>query len=194
MGWDAVVFGSLTVPAAKVEPWLTTPVAPRDFRGWPDFFSDDFDPRPPEVLLEELKAAGLEPHELLDLSLQGGKLTAAGMMAKDPLLDTRMALAVLWRSAAKHGGKGELFFFGYQTIEFGYRLKVEKGRSTLKLLTKKEQAAVEKSKAYKALDARVQAGLDALVGKVALPGKRAKKGGGTWGINPFTGKKIRVGA
>ena len=192
MGWDAVVFGSLTVPAAKVEPWLTTPVAPRDFRGWPDFFSDDFDPRPPEVLLEELKAAGLEPHELLDLSLQGGKLTATAMMAKDPLLDTRMALAVLWRSAAKHGGKGELFFFGYQTIEFGYRLKVGQGRSTLKLMTKAEQRVVERSKAYKQLDARVQASVDALVGKVALPGAKAKKGSARWGINPFTGKKIRV--
>lgn len=194
MGWDAVVFGSLTVPDSKLESWLTTPAAPRDFKGWPDFFDADFDPRPPEVLLEELKAAGLEPHEFLDLSLESGKLSAGAMMAKDPLLDPRMPLAVLWRSAAKHGGKGELFFFGYQTIEFGYRLKVEKGKSSLKLLTKKEQAAVEKSKAYKQLDARVQSNLDALVGKVALPGKKAKKGSGRWGINPFTGKKIRVGA
>jgi hypothetical protein len=178
MGWDAVVFGTLEVPAAKVEGWLTTPVAPKDFKGWPDFFADGFDPRPPEVLLEELKAAALEPHEFLELELDGGSLAMRAMLAKDPLLDNRMPLAVLWRSAAAHGGKGELVLLGYQTIEFGYRLKVGQGKSTLKLLSKAEQRTLEKGKAFKALDGRVQSSLETLLGKA-----KKKKG-----VNPFTGK------
>lgn len=181
MGWDAVVFGTLAVPTAKVEAWLTGEVAPSDFKGWPDFFDGDAEPRAPEVLLEELKASVLEPHEHLDVQLDGGKLSVSAMMAKDPLLDTRMALAVLWRSAAAHGGKGTLTFFGYQTASFGYRVTVEKGKSSVKVLTAKEQAAVEKSKPYLALDARVHAALAGLVGK--KPGKKGK------GVNPFTGKK-----
>lgn len=179
MGWDAVVFGELKVPAAKAEAWLTTEAAPKDFKGWPDFFDFDFSPRTPEVLLEELKASALEPHEFLDLSLEGSVLTVRGMMAKDPLLDTRMPLAVLWRSAAKHGGKGELVFFGYQTIQFGYRVTVAAGKSSVKLLTKAEQARIEKTKTYAQIDARVHSALDALVG-----GKAKKKG-----VNPFTGRR-----
>lgn len=181
MGWDAVVFGELAVPTAKVEAWLTAEVAPADFKGWPDFFDGDAEPRTPEVLLEELKAFVLEPHEHLDLQLDGGKLSVSAMMAKDPLIDSRLALATLWRSAAKHGGKGALTFFGYQTAAFGYRVTVEKGKSAVKVLTAKEQAAVEKSKAYRAVDARAHAALDGLLGK--KPGKKAK------GVNPFTGKK-----
>lgn len=182
MGWDAAVFGALKVPAAKVEAWLTTEVSPADFKGWPDFFDADFEPRTPEVLLEELKALVLEPHEFLDLALDGGALSLQGMMAKDPLLEARMPLAVLFRSAAKHGGKGSLVFFGYQTAAFGYRFTVAQGRSAAKVLTKKEQAAVEKSKPVKEIDARVHAALDGLLGK--KPGVKRK------GINPFTGKRV----
>ncbi|MBS1152942.1 MAG: hypothetical protein H6Q89_4640 [Myxococcaceae bacterium] len=181
MGWDAVVFGELKVPAANAESWLTTEVAPSDFKGWPDFFDADFKPRTPEVLLEELKESALEPHEFLDLTLAPGGLTVRGMMAKDPLLDARMPLAVLWRSAAQHGGRGELIFFGYQTIAFGYRVKLEKGKSVVKLLTKAEQKAIEKSKPYQQLDARAHAALDALLGGKAK-GKAGK------GVNPFTGR------
>jgi hypothetical protein len=183
MGWDAVVFGELKVPAAKAEAWLMGEVAPADFKGWPDFFDFDFTPRAPEVLLEELKASALQPHEFLELSLDGGVLTVRGMMAKDPLLDARMPLAVLWRSAAKHGGKGELVFFGYQTIQFGYRVKVGQGKSSVQLLTKTEQKAIERTKPYKQIDARVHAALDSLVGGKAR-GKAAK------GVNPFTGKRV----
>lgn len=185
MGLDAVVFGELKVPAAKVEAWLMAEVAPSDFKGWPDFFDFEFTPRAPEVLLEELKATSLQPHELLDLSLQGGVLTVRGMMAKDPLLEARMPLAVLWRSAAKHGGKGELVFLGNQTLELGYRVKVGKGRSVVQLLTKAEQKAFEKKKAYKQIDAQVHAALDSLVGGKAR-GKASK------GVNPFTGKRVGI--
>ena len=68
-----------------------------------DFFDVDFEPRTPEVLLEELKASALEPHEFLELTHDAPRLSVRGRMAKDPLLEARMALAVLWRSAAKHG-------------------------------------------------------------------------------------------
>lgn len=184
MGWDAVVFGELKVPAAKVEGWLTTEVAPSDFKGWPDFFESEGEPRTPEVLLEELKGLVLEPHELMEVALDGGRLSVSAMMAKDPLLDARMALAVLWRSAAKHGGKGTLTFFGYQTASFGYRVTVENGKSSMKVLTAKEQAAVEKGKPYRAIDAKVHAALDGLLGAKGAKGPRRK------GINPFTGKRV----
>ena len=182
MGWDAVVFGELKVPAAKAEAWLMAEVAPAEFKGWPDFFDSDFKPRAPEVLLEELKASALEPHEYLELTLSEGVLTVRGVMAKDPLLEVRMPLAVLWRSAAKYGGKGELVFFGYQTIQFGYRLKVGQGKSAVKLLTKSEQKAIEKTKPYKQIDARAHAALDSLVGGKA-------KGKASKGVNPFTGRR-----
>ncbi len=146
------------------------------------------------MLLEELRAAALEPHEFLEVSLDGGTLTVRGMMAKDPLLETRMELATLFRSASGFGGKGELVVFGYLTSAFGYRVKVERAKSSVKAMSKKEQDGFERSKAYREIDARVQASLDRLVGAPPRQTVRGKKGQGKgkWGVNPFTGKRIWV--
>ncbi len=194
MGWDGVVSGTLTVPQKNLESWLAAETSPDDFDGWPDFFNASFSARPVEVLLEELRQAQLEPHEFLEVSLDGGTLTVRGMMAKDPLLDTRMELATLFRSASGFGGKGELNVFGYLTADFGYRVKVERAKSSVKAMSKKERDAFEKSKAFKQIDAQVQASLDRLVGAPPRLTSRGKKGKGKgkWGVNPFTGKRIWV--
>ena len=53
----------------------------------------------------------------------------------------------------------------------------------MKLLTKAEQRAIEKTKPYQQLNARVHAGLDSLVGGKA-------KGKARKAVNPFTGKRV----
>ena len=194
MGWDAVVYGTLSVPAKNLESWLAAETSPEDFDGWPDFLNGSFSPRTVEVLLEELRQQQLEPHEFLELGLDGGDLTVRGMMAKDGMLDTRMELATLFRSASGFGGKGELVLFGYLTAQFGYRIKVERAKSSVKLMSQKEQDGFERSKPFKEIDAQVQAALDKLVGAPPRQTARGKKGQGKgkWGVNPFTGKRIWV--
>jgi len=196
MGWDGLVYGTLSVPSKNLESWLSAETSPEDFDGWPDFFNASFSARPVEVLLEELKQVHLEPHEFLDVSLDGGELTVRGSMAKDPLLETRMELATLFRSASGFGGKGELVVFGYLTADFAYRVKVERAKSSVKVMPKKDRDAFERSKGYKSIDAQTQAAIDKLVGAPPRQITRGKKGHGKgkWGVNPFTGKRIWVPA
>jgi hypothetical protein len=105
-----------------------------------------------------------------------------------------MELSTLFRSASGFGGKGELVLFGYVTADFGYRVKIERAKSTVKLMSKKDNDTFERSKAYKAIDAQVQANVDKLVGAPPRQTVRGKKGHGKgkWGVNPFTGKRIWV--
>jgi hypothetical protein len=194
MGWDGLVYGTLSVPSKNLESWLAAETSPDDFDGWPDFFNASFSPRSVEVLIEELKQVHLQPHEFLELHLEGGELTVRAMMAKDGILDTRMELATLFRSASGFGGKGELVFFGYVTADFAYRVKLERAKSSAKVMSKKERDTFERSKPYKSIDAQAQAAVDKLVGAPARQTTRSKKGHGKgkWGVNPFTGKRIWV--
>lgn len=193
MGWDGLVYGTLSVPSKNLESWLSAEASPDDFDAWPDFFNASFSARPVEVLLEELKQLHLEAHEFLELNLTDGELTVRGMMAKDGLLETRMELATLFRSASGFGGKGELVVMGYVTADFGYKVKVERAKSSVKVMPKKDRDAFERSKAYKSIDAQAQAAVDKLVGAPprAAAGKKGQ-GKGKWGVNPFTGKRVWI--
>ena len=76
------------------------------------------------------------------------------------------------------------------------RVKLERAKSSVKVMSKKERDAFERSKAYKAIDAQVQANVDKLVGAPPRQVVRGKKGHGKgkWGVNPFTGKRVWVPA
>ncbi len=189
MSWDVMMFGSLSVPEASLETWLTTPVSPDEFAWLEDLPGSDVCAHTPEALLSFLNEVPTAPHEIFSVVHAGSRVEVGCFVADDPYRDTCQALAMVFASAAAFGGSGTLTFFGYQGIRFGERLSVSSAGVTLSVMGTKELEGVEHLPAFLALDARIHERFDALVGRPALEaGARNVR----WGINPFTGRRVRM--
>lgn len=188
MSWDVMMFGSLSVPEASLETWLTTPVSPEEFAWLEDLPGSDVCEHTPEALLSFLNEVPTAPHELFSVTRIAAHVEVACFVADDPYRDTCQALAMVFASAAAFGGSGTLTFFGYQGIRFGERLTVSSAGVALSQMSSKELEGVEHSPAFLALDARIHERFDVLVGRPSLEsGARVR-----WGINPFTGRRVRM--
>lgn len=181
MGWDAIVFGEVRVPEQALEAWLTTAVAPSDWGDWPAGLEGSFAPRPAEVLMEGLALANLQPHEFLDVSREGARLTVRGMLGQEAFLDARVQLATLVRSAERFGGAGTLTFVGHRTVAFGYRLVVGWGGSRVRTLAPVEIPRVLWFLHRAGLDTRAEGAIGRLLG---VEGGSPHRSGEP---NPFTG-------
>jgi len=180
MAWDAVIFGTLLIPERHVEEWLTEPLA-RELFALLD--ESDIQHETPEALFSFLQGVAVAPHELFDVTLQGGKVHVQCYLAEDAYFETNQALALLFLSAAAFHGVGELFFYGYRGIQFGERLTVKAGRFNHVKLNYTQLPAVEKKKGFIALGERIHDRFNMLVGRTRKPGN---------GIHPFTGRQLRV--
>lgn len=189
MSWDVVMFGSLSVPEANLETWLTTPVMAAEFPWLDDLPGSEVCADTPEALLSFLREFPTAPHELFSVEHQAAHVEVSCFVADDPYRDTCQALAMLFASAAAFGGSGSLTYFGYQGIRFGERLAVSSAGVTLGQLNTRELEAVEQSPAFLAIDARIHQRFDTLVGRPAL---QPKARGVRWGIHPFTGRRVRM--
>lgn len=189
MAWDVVMFGSLSVPERQVEEWLTTPID-RDTLPWLDELGGD-EPRPdtPETLLASLEEVLVAPHEIFDVAHEGTRVAMQCFVSEDAYRATCQALAMLVASVEAFGGSGELTLFGYQGIRFGERVRVRGGETVYETLGREGQARVERSRAFRALDARIHQRFDELVGR-----PRPEDGRTIWMVHPFTGRKVRVAA
>jgi len=187
VAWDVVMFGSLSVPERQMEEWLTTPID-RDCLPWLDELGGD-EPRPdtPEALLQSLEDVLVAPHELFDVAHEGTRVAMQCFVSEDAYRATCQALAMLVASVAPFGGSGELTLFGYQGIRFGERVRVRGGDTVYECLDREAQGKVERSKAFRALDARIHQRFDELVGR-----ESPESGRTTWTVNPFTGRRVRV--
>ncbi len=188
MGWDVVMFGTLRVPEANLEEWLSSPVFLDELPWLEELAGGEPTHDTPEALLAHLADVPVAPHELFEVRRAGGTLEVTCFASEDVYRDTSQALAVLFASAAAWGGSGELTFLGYRSIQFGERVTVARTRATWRRLTRQEQVAAQRSKAFKALDVRIHARFDELVGRAAPTGRRQ------WAVNPFTGRRVLVPA
>jgi hypothetical protein len=181
MGWDAMVFGEVRVPERSLEAWLTTPCAPSDWGDWPTGLEGGLAPSCPEALVDELSSNPRQPHEFLDVSREGCKLTLRGMLGQDAFLESRMQLATLVRSAESFGGAGSLTFLGHRTVAFGYRLVVGWSGSRVRALAPAEIPKVLWFLHRAGLDTRAAGAIGQLLG---VDGRATRKRGEP---NPFTG-------
>lgn len=187
MGWDAVMFGSLRVPEANLEEWLSSPLL-LDEQPWlEELAGDDVRAGTPEALLGCLAETQVEPHELFEVQREGAALEVGCFVGEDVYRATCQPLAVLFASAGEFGGAGELTFLGYRTIQFGERLTLSKGQAVFRRLSRVEQEAAERGRTFKVLDGRIHSRFDALVGRTPPPGAKLQ-----WAVNPFTGRRVRV--
>ncbi len=192
MSWDVVMFGTLSVPEANLESWLTTPLSADEFP-WLDDLpgSEVCAAETPEALLAFLNEVPTVPHELFSVVRSGAQLDVGCFVADDPYRETCQALAMLFASAAAFGGSGTLTFFGYQGIRFGERLTVSSAGVCLTQLANRELETIEQGSAFKELDARIHERFDSLVGRAKVaPGSRGVR----WSIHPFTGRRVRMAA
>lgn len=190
MAWDVVMFGSLSVPERNVEEWLTTSVTREDLPWLEELGGSDVPHLTPEALLTFLSEVTVAPHELFQVRVVDGRTTVEGYVSEDPYRETSQALALVFASAAAFGGVGELTFYGYQGLRFGERLRVGAGTTTFHCLTHDELGAVERLPAFVALDARIHARFDALMGRevgAPLDPRRSRLV-----VHPFTGRKVKV--
>lgn len=181
MGWDAIVFGEVRVPEQALEAWLTTPCGPSQWGDWPSGLEGALPPRTPEVLLEELSALALQPHELLDVARDGARVSLRGMLGQDAFLESRLQLMSLVRSAERFGGAGTLTFVGHRTVAFGYRLVVGWGGSRVRALAPRQIPTVLWHLHRAGLDVRAEGTIARLLG--TAPGSGDARGE----PNPFTG-------
>jgi hypothetical protein len=191
MSWDVAMFGSLSVPEANLEAWLTTPVSPDEFPWLEDLPGNDVLADTPEALLLFLSDVTTAPHELFSVVHRAARVEVGCFVADDPYRETCQALAMLFASASSFGGSGSLVFFGYQGIRFGERLVVNAAGVALTQLSSRELEAVEHMPAFRALDARIHERFDSLVGRPPLG---AGQRGAVWSIHPFTGRRVRMAA
>jgi hypothetical protein len=190
MAWDVVMFGSLSVPERNVEEWLTCAVHGEDLPWLDEVGGNDVAHQTPEALLTFLADVTVAPHELFQVQLVDGRVVVDCYVSEDPYRETSQALALLFASSAVFGGVGELTFYGYQGIRFGERLRVAAATTIFHCLTQEELAAVERSAHFVALDGRIHARFDALLGREApapLDPRRSRLI-----VHPFTGRKVRV--
>jgi len=187
VAWDVVMFGSLSVPERQVEEWLTTPID-RDTLAWLDELGGE-EPRAdtPEALLAMLEEVVVAPHELFDVAREGTRVALQCFVSEDAYRATCQALALLVASVEAFGGSGELTVYGYQGIRFGERVRVRGGDTLYEALGREGQERVERSKAFRSLDARIHQRFDELVGRPAPDGGRTR-----WMVHPFTGRRVRV--
>lgn len=181
MGWDAIVFGEVRVPERALEAWLTSPCTPQAWGDWPAGLEGALAPSSPEALVEELANTPLLPHEFLDVSREGAKVTLRGMLGQDAFLESRVQLATLVRSAEAFGGAGTLTFLGHRTVAFGYRLVVGWGGSRVRALSPAEIPQVLWFLHRAGLDARAEGAIGRLLG---VDARATRKRGEP---NPFTG-------
>jgi hypothetical protein len=181
MGWDAIVFGEVRLPERTLEAWLTSQVSMSAWGDWPEGLGGAIAPSCPEALMEELSGATLHPHEFLDVSRDGAKLTLRGMLGQDAFLESRLQLASLVRSAEAFGGAGTLTFLGHRTVAFGYRLVVGWGGSHVRALKPEEIPQVMWFIHRAGLDARAEGAIGQLLG---VDARATRKRGEP---NPFTG-------
>lgn len=181
MGWDAVVFGEVRVPDHALEAWLTTAVSPSAWGDWPEGLQASLAPRSAEVLMEELSGLSLLPHEFLDVSREGARVSLRGMLGQEAFLEGRVQLATLVRSAENFGGAGSLTFLGHRTVAFGYRLVVGWGGSRIRALAPAEIPRVLWFLHRAGLDARAEGAIGQLLG---VDGRQTRRPGEP---NPFTG-------
>jgi hypothetical protein len=187
MAWDAVMLGSLEVPQANLEEWLSSPVSTDEFPWLEELAGTDVHLDTPEALLAYLSDVQVAPHELFEVRVHEGTLTVNCFVSEDTWRDTCQALSMLVASAAPFGGQGDITFLGYRTINFGERVTVDSGGATFRRLTRAEQDAMQKAKPFKALDARIHARFDELVGRDSASGQRRR-----WVVHPFTGRRVLV--
>ena len=188
MSWDVVMFGTLSVPEANLETWLTTPVTADEFPWVEDLPGSDACAQTPEALLSFLSDVPAAPHEIFSVTHVGAHIDVTCFVADDPYRDTCQALALLFASASAFGGAGTLTFFGYQGIRFGERLTVSSSGVALHQLTNRELEAVEASAPFKALDRKIHERFDSLVGRPAAD----TASGLRWAVHPFTGRRVRM--
>jgi hypothetical protein len=191
MAWDVVMFGSLSVPERNVEEWLSSSVGREELAWLDELAGAEVVHDTPEALVTFLREVTLAPHELFQVNLVDGKVTVECYVSEDPYRETSCALALLFASAAPFGGTGELTFYGYQGIRFGERLTVMAMRASFQKLSLAELGAVEQSKTFTDLDAKIHERFDALVGR-ASPAGRLDPRSSRLVVHPFTGRKVRV--
>lgn len=189
MAWDVVMFGALSVPELHQEDWLSSPVLREAHPFLEETAGADVLAETPEALLTFLRELALAPHELSEVNLEGGRLTAACHVSEDAYRETSGALLLLFASAAPFGGTGSLTLYGYQGIRFGEQLRIAAGRAAYVRLGHECLAELEQSPAFAALDAKIHARFDALVGRPEAPldPRRSRLV-----ISPFTGRTVRV--
>jgi hypothetical protein len=190
MAFDVVMFGSLSMPERNLEEWLASPVELTDFPWLDEVGGVDVLQDTPEALLGFLAEVSCAPHELFEVAVTQGQLTVNCYATEDTFRATSQALALLFASSAAYGGLGELCFSGYQGIRFGERLLVRAGRGTFTRIASDELAKLEQRPSFVALDAKIHARFDALVGRPVTGPVDARRS--KWIIHPFTGRKVRV--
>jgi hypothetical protein len=181
MGWDAIVFGEVRVPDRNLEAWLTAPVSASAWGDWPTGLEGAFAPSSPEALMETVSGSPLLPHEFLDVSRDGARVTLRGMLGQEAFLERRCELAAMVRSAESFGGAGTLTYLGHRTVAFGYRLVVGWGGSRVRALKPEEIPQVLWFLHRAGLDERAEGAIGQLLG---VSGRATRKRGEP---NPFTG-------
>lgn len=191
MAFDVVVLGTLSLPEPSVEEWLASPVEPGAFPWLDGLAGGEVLQDTPEALLSALAEQARAPHELLEVSLTEGRLAVQAYCAEDTYREVSQALALLFASAAPFGGVGTLTFAGYRGLRFGEAVTVRGGHAAFSLLGPEALCALERRPDFAALDARIHARFDALVGRAAGPlDARSSR----VVVNPFTGRTVRVAA
>lgn len=191
MGFDVAVLGNLSLPERNLEEWLASPVAAETFAFLSELGGEDARLETPEALLAMLGEVVVAPHEFLTLERVDGQVAVRGFLTDDTWGQVAQSLALLFASAAAFGGQGELAFSGYQGLRFGAKVSAGAGAVRLTRLAEAEQAALERSPAFRELDELIHARFDALVGRVPGPVDARRS---AWSVNPFTGRKERVAA
>ncbi len=189
MAFDVVMFGTLNVPERNLEEWLTTPSDPESFPWLEEVGGTEVPLQTPEAFLAYLTELSLAPHEFLEVTQVEGQVVVRAFVSDDAWRDAAQVVAQLFASAAAFGGHGQLTFTGYQGIRFGEQVTVEKGTATFATLAHQGLAAVEHAPAFKAIDQRIHARFDGLVGR---PGAPADPRRSKWVVHPFTGRKVKA--
>ncbi len=179
MAFDVVLLGELELPAERLEEWLSTPAsAPRL---WADAVARP--PMSPEAVLLSLAEGPREPHELVDVQLDGALLRVACFVSQDTFLDVRDELALLFTSAAAQRGAGALTLVGYEGVILGEQLTCQNGQARLSRLTLTATQLFIASAGFAAFERRIHERFHALVGRLTPSTDSSEP-------NPFTGRLV----
>jgi hypothetical protein len=111
MGWDVVVWGTIALGKKGEAAWLAcTPDAKR----WRDlrapFRADDGEPLTVEAQLAAWKKLHARKGHILEVKVAGGKVTVAGILPKEELVERGRRYVATFRAAEDFGAKGALHF------------------------------------------------------------------------------------
>jgi hypothetical protein len=139
MSWWAFVYGEIEMSPDGEKDWRKLRVEPTRFGDWPEeFHVDGGDSVHVGRLLNDLKSMAKDAwvHVVRD----GGRVRVTGFLHEDAYLEFEVPLAVAFRSASMVGGAGEIVMGDFQLVDFGWRIRVAPGKSSVSTVPERGRA------------------------------------------------------